>query len=358
MNLAEYFVSTGEPFSKNARKARGMINMKKFCELFNKLLITSIITIDQAEFDVLALKKDSAHGPDGIPYGVYRCAGGFGSKFLYRAYQAVLEGCTIPDCFAESRTVFIPKTSDTDDLGRILRPPYALRALTSCKCDCKLLTSAFCRGLHWYTMQCIHSSQRCIFSWQMTDNIFEIETTVLAHVACAPQDSGVVLTDFAAAYPSVNHSWIFSVLENNGLPGFLCRFLRSIYRDSITHVEFAGAERGQLRQGCPASGFLFAMAFDPIFRWLQESIIPRNLDGLDFLQPAQCAYADDLAVASSSFRELMFALAPAFRSIDCIAGLNLNYRECCWVQYGNEEHDSLRTWISENCEEFREMQIV
>ena len=193
----------------------------------------------------------------------------------------------------------------------------------------------------------------------MTDNIFEIETTALAHVACAPQDSGVLLTDFAAAYPIVNHSWIFSVLENTGLPDFLCRFLRSIYRDSITHVEFAGAERGQLlmargvRQGCPASGFLFAMAFDPIFRWLQESIIPRNVG-----KRAQRAYADDLAVASSSFRELMFALAPAFRSVDCIAGLNLNYRKCCWVQYGNEEHDSLSTWISENCEEFREVQII
>ena len=164
----------------------------------------------------------------------------------------------------------------------------------------------------------------------MTDDIFEIETTALAHVACAPQESGVLLTDFAAAYLSVNHSWIFSVLENSGLHHFLCRFLRSIYRDSITHVEFAGAERGQflmargVRQGCPASGFLFAMAFDPIFRWLQESIIPRNVDNLEFLQPTQCAYADDLAIASPSFRELMLVLAPAFRSIDCITGLELS----------------------------------
>ena len=90
----------------------------------------------------------------------------------------------------------------------------------------------------------------------MTDNIFEIETTALAHVACAPQESGILLTDFAAAYPSVNHSWIFSVLENTGLLGFLCRFLRSIYSDSITHVEFARTERGQffmargVRHGC------------------------------------------------------------------------------------------------------------
>ena len=90
----------------------------------------------------------------------------------------------------------------------------------------------------------------------------------------------------------------------------------------------------------------------------KEVVIPKNPDNLEFLQPAQCAYADDLAVASSSLRELMSALAPAFRSVDHIAGLNLNYRKCCWVQYGNEEHVPLRTWISENCEEFCEMQIV
>ena len=77
----------------------------------------------------------------------------------------------------------------------------------------------------------------------MTDNIFEIETTALAHVACTPQESGILLTDFAAAYPSVNHSWIFSVLERTESPEFTCRFLRTIYNDSTTHVEFAGATR-------------------------------------------------------------------------------------------------------------------
>ena len=79
----------------------------------------------------------------------------------------------------------------------------------------------------------------------MTDNIFEIETTALVHVACAPQESGILLTDFAAAYPSVNHSWIFSVLEKTELPEFIFRFLLIIYDDSTTHVEFAGTTRGQ-----------------------------------------------------------------------------------------------------------------
>ena len=77
----------------------------------------------------------------------------------------------------------------------------------------------------------------------MTDNIFEIETTALAHVACAPRESGILVTDFAAACPSVNHSWIFCVLKRTELLEFICRFLRRIYHDSTTHVEFAGSTR-------------------------------------------------------------------------------------------------------------------
>ena len=60
------------------------------------------------------------------------------------------------------------------------------------------------------------------------------------------------------------------------------QLLRMIYCNSNTHVEFAGRTGGHftmargVRQGCLASGFLFALAFDPIFRWLENTIIPRN----------------------------------------------------------------------------------
>ena len=171
----------------------------------------------------------------------------------------------------------------------------------------------------------------------MTDNIFDLETTALAHVACAPRESGILKIDFAAAYPSVNHSLIFRVLEKAQLPEFICRFLRKIYCDSTAHVEFAGMTRGQflmardVRQDCPASGSLFVMAFDPVFRWLQDAVIPRNPAGLDFLQRVPCADADDFAVAASSFRRWMTALAPPLQVVDHIAGLNLNHRKCCWV---------------------------
>ena len=59
--------------------------------------MTSVGPLTKAEFDdFLALKKDSARGPDGIPYGAYRCAGGLGSQFLFQRLKvSVLEGGTV-----------------------------------------------------------------------------------------------------------------------------------------------------------------------------------------------------------------------------------------------------------------------
>ena len=137
----------------------------------------------------MATIKKSAPGLDGIPKILYRCAGGLGSQFLYNAYKQVIEGGPILALFSASRTMFIATSSDVDNNGRIVRSLEALRPLTLCNCDCKVLTSATCRGLQFSAKQ-------------MTGSIFEIETTFLAHVAYAPHESGILLTDFAAAYRS------------------------------------------------------------------------------------------------------------------------------------------------------------
>ena len=132
--------------------------------------------IDRNESDeLMAVRKESAPGPDEISYGFHRCAGGLSSQLLFNAYKHVLEGGPIPAQFAARRTVFIPKSSDVDNNGRIVRSLEAPRPLTLCNCDCKVLTTAICRGLQLYTLRCIHLSQRCFSSRQMTDNILEVD---------------------------------------------------------------------------------------------------------------------------------------------------------------------------------------
>ena len=85
--------------------------------------------IDRNEFDeLLATKKESAPGPDGIPFRVYRCAGGLGSQFLCNAFKQFRR------CLPRAGLFSFPKSSDVDNNGRIVRSPEALRPLTLCNC--------------------------------------------------------------------------------------------------------------------------------------------------------------------------------------------------------------------------------
>ena len=150
-----------------------------------------------------------------------------------------------------------------------------------------------CSGLRRYSIECIHPSQRCL-TWHITtDNIFEIETAAIA--SSHSEESGILLTDLSCAYPGVDHRRIFLILERAGVPPFLWRFLRGIYADSITGVEHAGAARGQfammrgLRQGCPASGYLFTMVHGPVYRWLMSAAVLPEPHRPWFLQRCACA---------------------------------------------------------------------
>ena len=111
MNLTEDSASIGEPFSKHARKARGITSTKIFCDMFNKLLMTSVgplislslmTSLRQRKTRLLAL-TDFPTMPTSVLVARVRS-----SSFVLT--KVSWEGSAILDCFAESRTVFIPKT--------------------------------------------------------------------------------------------------------------------------------------------------------------------------------------------------------------------------------------------------------
>ena len=76
MNLEEDFVSIGEPFSRHASQGPRHHQYEDILRFVQKAPDDIRWTIDRTEFDkLIAMKKDSAPDPDGIPYGAYRCAG-------------------------------------------------------------------------------------------------------------------------------------------------------------------------------------------------------------------------------------------------------------------------------------------
>ena len=108
-------------------------------------------------------------------------------------------------------------------------------------------------------------------------------------------------------------------------PLFIHKSLRMIYDDSSTTVEYAGKTRRTVPSGrrrkardALASGFLLTRAFDSI-----NSVLTR------------------CGPTAPSFPIPMRAMAPAFRTVDGVTGMNLSCKTCYWIPCGCEACDSL-----------------
>ena len=107
--------------------------------------------------ELLAGRRGSAPGPDGLPYSVHRCTRRIGTNCAVEAYyRNVFRGGRPPGGFAAGRTVF---ANLVDRNGQLERAPDALRPLTQLNRDCKVLTSAMCAGLRRQSEECIYPSQ-------------------------------------------------------------------------------------------------------------------------------------------------------------------------------------------------------
>ena len=165
-------------------------------------------------------------------------------------------------------------------------------------------------------------------------------------MSCSPASLPLlVFWDFAAAFPSVIHRWIFTCLFVCNFPDSYIDFVKAIYHLNSTDLCVDGSPTffcwvlSGVLQGCPLSGTLFAIAIDPILRLLE-----RQLDGgrLGILR----ACADDIGAALSSATALC-SLEPVFSLARVCAGLCLKAKKCVIIRtYCRCTMSTIEVWMT------------
>ena len=156
----------------------------------------------------------------------------------------------------------------------------------------------------------------------MWDAIVLFEAYTL-HLTRRHRDAGALYIDFKAAFPSVRHRWIKRVLRAMGLPSPIIHILNELYTNNLAEIYLRGPTAcfieilSGIRQGCPASGSIFALCVDPVIRKI-VSRIPRY-------SSLAVAFADDIAIAMAAFLTLLPSIFLIMSVVKAATGMMLNF---------------------------------
>ena len=243
---------------------------------FTRFKVPSTETFD----NLLSKIQHSAPGPDGIPYAAWQKSGAAGRRTLSLLLNHSLSGRPLHPSFNNSITAFLPKGEEAADTNtEVHRKATDTRPLSLKNIDCKLITSSINYNSKHILTQGISKVQRgFVAKRQLLENVVDLD--VFSHAfALAAHPSQVpvlVLFDFAAAFPSVAHSYLFLTLTAMHFPIGYINHVKNLYSNNHAYYKQDGNSTfifiivTGILQGCPLSGLLFAVAIDPFLRHLQS----------------------------------------------------------------------------------------
>ena len=241
------------------------------------------------------LKRHKASGPDDLPPSLFKDGGPTLVSQLNSLLQHIWLEEVIPTDWGAATVVPVFKKGDRSECAN--HRGISLIAIAS-----KLLVSIMVRRLTPLREQNIREEQSgfrpnrgCI------DHIFTLRQLLeLRHTFNRP--TIVVFLDIRGAFDSVNRETLWDYVSQYGMPGKYVNLFKALYSTTTGQVRAYGSLSPQfdissgVRQGCPASPFLFNFVIDAI---LQNALNGSHLEGVELLPGSRITdleYADDIAL--------------------------------------------------------------
>jgi hypothetical protein len=303
--------------------------------------------------EALQALAPTAPGADGLPAGYHRAMQSADERYVLYFHAVVVAGMALGQLHPSARDaaiLMLPKGGDKAE-------PAHYRPIALLNADYKILAKALQLRLTPWLTKAIHVDQTGFVAGRdIVTNLTLLRdaATVLQERAdqTGVEEHAFLFVDFAKAYDSVEHDFLWRAMEGRGLSPEYIRWVQLLYAGAGARILLNGALSAPLeigrgvRQGDPLSPGLFLLTVETLFDYLRDDA---DFHGIDLPLPhlphgarhpetvpppappwKVSAFADDLTVPMTDGDDV-----PVMRALDLFAlasGLACNRQKShLWV---------------------------
>jgi exonuclease III len=278
-------------------------------------------------YEALKTCTESAPGPDGITYGIY--------KKLWH-----IMGDFITDSWKFSNEIGSLSSSQRDSVINLLEKKDKdktkienLRPISLSNCDIKICTKAIALRTNPILKTILHENQTgYVPGKQITDNCRLIEE-IIDYMEKNKKDGYLITLDAQKAFDSVDHKYLLDILRKYGFPPQYISWVKMIYTNLRANVMINGyisnvfhIERS-VKQGDALSCALFVIAIDPLLRAIENdkriTPIKLQINNADNVEIKSVTFADDITAFCTSADEIKYIIE-LYNEFSKYSGIELN----------------------------------
>uniref|UniRef100_A0A8P4KRJ8 Reverse transcriptase domain-containing protein n=1 Tax=Dicentrarchus labrax TaxID=13489 RepID=A0A8P4KRJ8_DICLA len=322
-------------FYKGLYSSECTSSSKTRAAFLNKIKLPSLSDVQKADLckpiskeEVLqairTLKGGKAPGPDGFGPEFYKT---FSQEIVGPLTDMYLDsftrGCLPPTLGIANISVILKRDKPSDMCG-------SYRPISLISVDSKLLSKLLARRLETLLPTLINPDQTgFVHGRYSTSNVRKL-LNIIQFTSQYKQKALAVSLDAEKAFDRVEWGYLFDVLGRFGLGGDFLKWIQTIYH-SPTAVVITNGRRSEpfpiargVRQGCPLSPLLFALALEPLAETIR---LHNDIKGITIGHKEHkiALYADDILVFLSSPQLSISAIMNIFNKFSNISGYKINF---------------------------------
>ena len=237
----------------------------------------------------------------------------------------------------------IPKTGKSLNLLKDWRPISLLNV------DFKIISTAITNRLKSVIEDIISPTQSAYIKGRYIGENSRLVYDIIEQINNQKRIGFILAADFEAAFESVSWSFLSKALDCYNFGPYYKYLLNLLYLHSNNysrilldgfHGEKIYMKRG-IRQGDPASGYLFNLVVEPLAHQITQSPVMRGITVSPGTEIRLSQYADDLIVFLDSRSESLNGAVKEIQTFTSMSGLKININKTKCLPIGMNRNSTL-----------------